>query len=157
MSTKRIVLISILVVALLLAGGFGYQSLGGGAALASPAKGPVGSWSVTVVHGDQPTAIALVSFSSDGTMTDIENGVAGVGVWEKISADKYAFTVLLRLDPNLAPQLFSAKTVSTFTLSQDGETYSGPFVVTLYDQQGTPMFSESGTATGVRMHVEPMP
>lgn len=157
MNTKRIVLFSVLVVALLLAGGFGYQALGGGAALASPAKGPVGSWVVTVALPNQPEEKVVVMFTSDGTMVDIENGNAGLGVWEKISADSYAFTMFGRLDPDISPLLYSVKLVSTFQLSQDGEQYSGPFVATFYDREGTPLFSMPGTATGVRMHVEPMP
>ncbi len=105
----------------------------------------------------QPQFVDVVTFHSDRMMTVVENGAAGTEVWEKISANSYAFTMWILLDPDIDPTLSRAKVVSTIQLSKDGEQYTGPFISYLYDQQGNLLFSAEGMATGLRMHIEPMP
>jgi len=157
MKTRKFVWISILVVALILAGLAGYQTSMAGNALAASSVAPVGSWIVTVETEGQPPIVDLATFHSDGSMSVVRNGGAGTGVWGKTSADSYAFTFWALLDPDLAPPVNRAKVVSTIQLSKDGEQYTGSLIAYLYDQDGNLLFPSGAMVTGIRMHVEPMP
>jgi hypothetical protein len=120
------------------------------------ANSPVGSWKVTVSpEGGLPFTDGAV-FSSDGTLTIMEaDGVVGLGVWEKVSGNQYAFTIWeYYLDDGTFIQ---AEVRSTITLDNSKEQYSGPFFFRVSDIDGNVFAEGIGTAIGVRNHVLPMP
>jgi hypothetical protein len=156
MNTRRITLISILTAALILAAIFAFQTLVVGNVMAA-ANSPVGSWTVTAKpDGGMPPPFTIrLIFSSDGTLTEIEDsGAVGLGVWEKLSGNQYTFTSLVYVPQGGA--ILQAKVISTITLN-DKEHYSGPYFFELRDPGGNFIVNGFGTATGVRNHVEPMP
>jgi hypothetical protein len=142
-------------VTLIILGLSGCQSLGAASA-ASAANSPVGNWTGTITPEGSTSVQNGVIFSSDGTMTVMEDtGVLGLGVWEKVSGNQYAFTfweTFLQDGANL-----QAKVRSTIELSDDKETYSGPFHFQIMDMDGNVLVEGTGQATAVRNHVEPMP
>jgi hypothetical protein len=154
MNAKRITLVSILAAALILAAVFAFQTLSVGTVMAA-ANSPVGSWTVEVTRTGLPPFTSVVIFSSDGTLTVIEdNGTVGLGVWQKLSGNKYAFTTLEYVQQGGGN--FMAKVTSTITLD-DKEHYSGPFYFQFMTLDGHVLADGFGTAAGVRNHVEPMP
>jgi hypothetical protein len=154
MNTKKIPLAFLAIVILLLLGVLGYLVFQGSVAQAAGSKTPAGSWTVTVTPGDEPSFVDAAIFSSDGTVTIMEaNGQLGIGVWEKTSHDSYAFTFWEYFGENDAT--IQERMSSTIQLSENGDVYNGPFSVEVY-VDGKLVGSGGGTATGVRMHVEPM-
>ena len=127
---------------------------GGGASNNAPS--PVGTWKVTVTPKEGPPFTTMITFHSDGTLVNMDpDGALGLGVWEKGANDTYAFTFQeLIKDGDAYMQI---KVNSTFTLSKDGEQYSGPSTVQIFDADGNLVVSdENPDAVGVRQHVEPM-
>jgi hypothetical protein len=155
MNIKQTGFYSIFVCGLILVTAFGYQALSVRNVKAT-ANSPVGTWTVTVTPEGNPSFIVGVIFSSDGTMSLIEAGCVGVGVWEKSSGNQYAFSLWEYCDQQDGTFLKST-TVSTFELSKDKEQYTGPFYFQVLDLDGNVLFEGNGTATGVRDHVEAMP
>ena len=154
MNLKRLGLLIISVLGLILVGALGYQTLAVRNAM-SASDSPVGSWTVTVTPDGGPSFIDGAIISSDGTLIVMENnGVVGLGVWEKVSGNRYAFTFWEYYEQD--GTFFQAKVISTFKLSNDKEQYDGPFHFQIY-AAGNLIVEGSGTATGVRNHVEPMP
>jgi hypothetical protein len=155
MKAKWITLISILAAGLILAAVFAFQTLSIGTVMAA-ANSPVGSWTATVTQTNGlPPFTGVVIFSNDGTLTEIEDsGAVGLGVWEKLSGNQYAFTTLEYVQQDGGN--FKAKVTSTITLD-DKEHYSGPFFFQFMTLDGYVLAEGYGTATGVRNHVEPMP
>ncbi len=158
MNTKRNTLISILAVGVILVGILAFQALSVTNAKAE-ANSPVGAWNVIVTvtgEGAPPPFISEMIFSSDGTVTCMESdGRLGIGVWEKISGNQYAFTMWEYYAQG--GMSFQAKLRSTFTLADGKDQYDGPFFVQISIQDGPTVFEGYGNATGVRNQVEPMP
>ena len=154
MKNKHFVLISALVVILVLAGFLGYQALKPDQAMAA-AKSLVGAWIVTVTpEGGTPFTDGVI-FSSDGTVTCMEqDGYLGIGVWEKISDNKFAFSFWESYLQDGA--LIKSKVSSTVELSRDNEQFSGPFHFQIYSD-GNLVVEGNGTGSGVRQHLELMP
>jgi hypothetical protein len=154
MDLKRKGLFFILVLGLTLVGVLGYQTFAVRNAMAA-ANSPVGSWTVTVTPDDGPPFTNGGIFSSDGTVTIMEaDGTLGLGVWEKLSGNQYAFTFWEYYSQDGSS--IQVKVSSTFKLINDKEQYVGPFSVQIFDGINWIVVG-SGTATGVRNHVEPMP
>jgi hypothetical protein len=154
MNTKWFKLMSILAVGLILAGVLAFEFTAVGNVEAA-ANSPVGSWKVTVTPDGLPSFLNEGIFSSDGTVTIMENtGVVGLGVWEKLSGNQYAFTVWEFFMQDGAHM--QAKVTSTFTLI-DKEQYTGPFFFQITAPDGSVVVEGYGNATGVRNHVEAMP
>ena len=115
----------------------------------------IGSWKVTVTPDGMASFGSEAIFSSDGTVTIIEDsGAVGLGVWEKLSGDQYAFTVWEYLEQD--GSMFKSKVTSKITLDNK-EQYSGPFFFEFMTLDGYVIVSGNGTAAGVRNHIEPMP
>jgi hypothetical protein len=155
MNTKHLRLISILAAGLLLAGILAFNIWPAGNAMAE-ANSPVGSWNVLATQENGlPPFTNMVNFYKDGTLSEIEDiGGVAQGVWEKLSGNKYAFTKIGYIE--LDGTKFQFKVWSTFTLD-DKDHFSGPFISQIMDLQGNPLGAVTGNATGVRLHVEPMP
>jgi hypothetical protein len=156
MNTKRAGLIFILATALILAGVIGYQAFKPDQVLAA-SKSLVGSWMATVTPDGGPPFEAVVTFSSDGTAIVMENdGRTGLGVWQKISNNRYIFSVWEYYTAD--GTYFQAKVTSTIELSRDKEQYTGPFSFQVYVVGNpVPVVEGSGTAIGVRQQLETMP
>jgi hypothetical protein len=150
MNTKQIVLMIMLAAALVLGGVIGYQQFKPIEALAAP-KSLVGTWTVTVTpEGGTPFIDGMI-FSSDGTTTVMEqDGYLGVGVWEKLSNNRFAFSFWESYLENDA--LITSKVSSTVELSGKDQ-YSGPFNFQIFSN-GELLVQGTGAATGVRQHVE---
>ncbi len=155
MNTKRFILISALTVILVLAGFIGYQALKPDQVMAA-ADSPVGTWIATVTLEGQPTFVTVAAFSSDNTLTIMEDdGRLGLGVWERLSDRRFAFT-FWEHSTNPDGAILTIKLNSTIELSADKEQYTGPFSIQIFIPDGTQVGEGGGTATGVRMHVELM-
>lgn len=155
MNTQRFALISTLAVILVVGGLIGYQAIKPDQAMAA-ANSPVGSWIVTVTVGNEQPFVTISAFSSDNTMTVMENdGRLGLGVWQKLSGRRYAFTFW---EHSTTPDgaILTIKLNSTIELSADKEQYTGPFTLQVFTPDGIQVGSGVGNATGVRMHVELM-
>jgi hypothetical protein len=154
MKSKWVKMISIIGVGLILVGVLAFQTSMVGNAK-NEAKELAGSWKVTITGDGAPPITSEANFSNDGTITMIEdNGTVGIGVWEKLSGDQYAFTVWEYIEQGGSN--FQAKVSSTITLD-DKDLYSGPFFFQFMDLDGHVLASGTGTSVGVRNHVEPMP
>jgi len=155
MKNKRWLWISIVVTAVLLISAFGYQThLVSNASAAG--QTPVGTWTANVTPNGAPPFKVVVSFHNYGTLTNMEaDGRPGIGTWQKIGGNTYAFTMLEYWQAGGVS--YQAKVNSTFKLSKDGEQYYGPSTVEVRDQAGNVIFAgDAGDAVGQRMHVEPM-
>jgi hypothetical protein len=134
---------------------FAYQAFDEENALAA-SSGPVGFWKVTVSPEEGPSFVDGIIFSSDGTMTAMEDtGRMGLGAWEKLGKEKYAFSFWEYYQEGEA--CFQVKVSSTIQLSHGADAYTGSFIFQAYDLDGNLLASGAGTATGVRQHVEPLP
>jgi hypothetical protein len=144
-----------LALGLILVGAISYQIFTVRNAMAA-ADSPVGSWTVTVSPDGGTPFVDGVIFHSDGTLIAMEDtGVIGLGVWEKLSGNQYAFTIWEFFEQD--GSFLHAKVWSTFELNNDKEGYTGPYNFQLTDLAGNVIVEGGGTATGVRNHVEPMP
>jgi hypothetical protein len=154
MNTKRAGLILILAIALMLVGVIGYQALKPTQVLAA-SQSPVGSWTVTVTPDGGESFADIAIFSSDGTVIVMESdGRLGLGVWQKISGNRYRFYIWEYYTEDGTS--FQVKVTSTIELSSDKQQYTGPFSVEVYIA-GNPeqVGGGGGTAIGVRQHIEP--
>jgi hypothetical protein len=152
MNTKRAGLILVLTVTLVLVGVIGYQAVKPEQVMAA-SQSMVGAWTVTVTsEGDTFTDIAI--FSSDGTVTIMESdGRLGLGVWQKLQNNRYAFSFWEYYVED--GTTFQVNITSTIELSRDKEQYTGSFSVLVYIVGVGQVGEGSGTATGVRLHIEP--
>jgi hypothetical protein len=141
--------------ALILIGLAGCQQLGAGSASAE-ANSPLGMWTGTITLEDGTTQKVGVIFSSDGTMTVMEeSGALGLGVWEKATGNQYRFTFWEYTQQDDAKLTWRVR--STIERSDDKEQFSGPFDVHLSGPDGSIIAEGAGSATFVRNKVEPMP
>lgn len=154
MNTQRVRLIMIVAIVLVLVGAIGYQAFRPEQAKAA-AQSPVGSWIVIVSPDGQPSFTDVVIFSSDGTITVMESdGRLGLGVWQKLPHNQYAFSLWEYFVDN--GTTLQVNVTSTIELSKDKEQYTGPYSVTVYVVGNPdPVGGGTGTATGVRQHIEP--
>ena len=154
MNTKRVRLIFILSITLVLAGVIGYQAFKPEQAKAAP-QSLVGSWIASVTPDGGPSFTDIIIFSSDGTATVMEgDGTLGLGVWQKLPHNRYAFSVWeYYVEDGTSLQVNVA---STIELSRDKDQYSGPFTFTAYVVGNPdPVNEGSGTAVGVRLQIQP--
>jgi len=156
MNTKRAGVISILAIALVLVGVIGYQAFKPEQVKAAT-QSLVGSWMATVTPDGMPSFADIIVFSSDGTAIEmINDGRPGIGVWQKLSHNRYAFSVWEYWTGDDA-LLYSARVTSTIELSRDKDQYTGPFFFQVYDSAGNLIVEGPGIATGVRQQLETMP
>jgi hypothetical protein len=154
MNTKRLGWISVLAIIMVLAGIIGLQAFNVGNASAAP-NTLEGAWTVNVSPDGGPSFVDLASFLSDGTANIIESDGVGIGVWEKLTGDNYAFTFLVFIKEGDA--YLTAKVRSTVKLSADKEHYNGSYFFQIWGSDGGLIAEGSGTAEGIRQHVELMP
>jgi hypothetical protein len=150
-SNKKTLPILVLV---FLVGVLGYQAISVRNAQAA-ADSPVGHWTITVTPDGGEAFIDTAIFSSDGTLVVSESGDIGLGVWQKLSGNRFAFTFWEVYEQDGA--FYHSKVSSTIKLQNGKEQYTGPFIFQISDADGNLIIEGYGTAVGVRNHVELMP
>lgn len=113
----------------------------------------VGTWIVTDESGDPTSTPSIVSFTSDGTVVDLEVGLTTAGVWEETGDDSgdatfAGFTNFNGTDVTVIIRI-SAEV-------DEDDVFTADYSVTVVASDGTVLFSDTGTATGTRMEVEPV-
>lgn len=109
----------------------------------------VGSWIVTEPGGTP----SIVTFTSDGTATDIETETAAAGGWEATGDDTANVTFVGFFTGESFSVYFVIR--ASITVGADGDTFEAPYSGTVVDNTGTVLDTVTGTVTGTRMPVEP--
>jgi hypothetical protein len=136
-----------------------------------------GSWAMTVVATSPPglpLLSSLITFTRGGEVIESRRGylpfspfgpileTAGHGVWDRARHGDFAatFTLLVQAAPN-NPVFVSGESLGTdkirLRITIDGDTFSGVFASEARDAGGNVVFAASGTVTGTRLPLEPMP
>jgi hypothetical protein len=115
-----------------------------------------GSWVVNILP-DPATGVPpftnLSSFTKDGLVVSSNQvGLASIGVWEK--ASDHTFHASFQGYEENNGQLVRYLVRSTIEFSDNKEQFSGPFITDIFDLDGNPLFSISGTVSADRLHVE---
>jgi hypothetical protein len=145
--------------------------------LYAEAQDPVGAWALAVHTPDQQDDFSLTTFHADGTMTvsdtpmSLQTGPnsvltrtytsAGHGVWAKQAGSlpgdrKYALTFIEMTndDAGSTPSLVTIR--ATISLSESGDTFTGPFAYSVATIDGRVLQSGRGTVDGKRIGVQPL-
>jgi hypothetical protein len=125
----------------------------------------VGAWSnVVTPTSPNPPFVGLGTFSSDGTLTNISSLSLGTnyespghGLWVKTGTNTYAITFFTIASNAAGQHIFTFKVRSSVHLSVSGDEFTGDFQVDVYDASGVFLGSDTGTVTGTRIKVEPLP
>ena len=128
------------------------------------AQNPAGSWIVEVSPTIQPHFVSLVTITSDGGIVET-NSLAlgsppespGHGNWIRTGPRSFATTFVNLLVDDQGGFAGTARVRSRVRLNKAGNVFTGPFQVDILDPDGNLLFSDSGTARGTRIEVEPMP
>lgn len=112
----------------------------------------VGTW----ILSDPASNPSIVTFNSDGTLTDLElTGVLGLGAWEATGAQTAAATLIIAI----ATPEFSAtiQVNATFEVDTSGNTGTGAYSYTAVGADGTVFESYTGGAgTITRLPIQPL-
>jgi hypothetical protein len=146
------------------------------ALLASPAGAHpdaahlVGSWEVritTTVDEAETEWRTLMTFKEDGTLVTSElvpvgtsrgpeRSTSGHGAWTSLGGAKYTYTFTsLQVDTE-GQFAGSLQVQGHLTLNPDLNAWSGPVTLTPYDAEGNIAQSETGTAEGALITIEPL-
>jgi hypothetical protein len=134
----------------------------------------VGSWQITVSFSDgRPSVSALYTFNSDETFTMAGSWPgqfgSGHGAWTQAAlSDRYTldltfFRLLYTPVENEATGVLAAsfngtlKVQARLALSDDGQSVSGPYLLTNFDSSGNVRSTTTGELSGSRIVVEPLP
>ena len=111
----------------------------------------IGTWIVT----DPTGAPSIISFTADGTVTDIEaDGGTGLGTWTATGANTAAFTfVILDATPEFTASIQINVTV---TIDASGNSGTAPYSITGVMPDGSVVFSGTGSVTVARLPVQPL-
>jgi hypothetical protein len=130
-----------------------------------------GSWIGDVTITAPPelagTFEALLSFTEDGRVFATAQGDVvdpvqspGMGSWERQTGRVFALsfkTLFYETQGDAAGSLIGVATIrSTSTVSETGDSFSGPFKFALADQQGNVLLETNGTWQFARIKVEPL-
>jgi hypothetical protein len=130
-----------------------------------------GSWIGDVTITAPPelagTFKALLSFTEDGRVFATAQGDVvdpvqspGMGSWERQTGRVFALsfkTLFYETQGDAAGSLIGVATIrSTSTVSETGDSFSGPFKFALADQQGNVLLETNGTWQFNRIKVEPL-
>jgi hypothetical protein len=130
-----------------------------------------GSWIGDVTITAPPelagTFKALLSFTEDGRVFATAQGDVvepaqspGMGAWERQTGRVFALsfkTLFYEIQGDAAGSLIGVATIrSTSTVSETGDTFSGPFKFALADPQGGVLLETNGTWQFTRIKVEPL-
>jgi hypothetical protein len=136
-----------------------------------------GSWAMTVIATNPPglpPLSSLITFTSGGEVIESRRGylpfspfgpileTAGHGVWDRTRRGDFVatFTFLVQAAPN-NPVFVAGESLGTdkirLRVTVDGDTFSGVFASEARDASGNVVFAASGTLTGTRLPLEPLP
>jgi hypothetical protein len=120
-----------------------------------------GTWSILWASQEGgPRFMAMIQFSSDGNIatTETDEFATSAGVWQRVDGHTYALTVYQFAFAQLGqPYQGTFKTSAKLKLTPNSEQLSGNYHLDFYDTNGVLQFSDDGTITGYRVHVEMMP
>ena len=107
-----------------------------------------------------PQFVFMIQFSSDGNLitTETDEFAVSQGVWQRVDGHTYALTIYSYAFPAFGqPYQGTFKTNAKLKLSSNSEKLSGKYHLDFYDTNGVLQFSDDGTITGYRVHVQIMP
>jgi hypothetical protein len=121
-----------------------------------------GAWNVTIVFDDPsiPGCTTPGLDTRDGGIVaqgcDVSES-PGYGQWRRIGDRQFAVTFVGVVFGAPGTGIVSTyKVRATLTLSQDGQTSSGPFLTEVFALDGTLLFSATGRVTRQRIGIEPL-
>ena len=154
----------LVVAALVVAAGALTASAGTSRAAHSSPAAIVGTWDVTLAIQGLPPGRVLATFMKDRTTIESANSRpalrgASHGVWQRRGHRLFSVTrVFFRFHPVTGNYDGTTTVNATVRVARDGETFDAVSRSVLRDPDGNivgPVIP--GTATGARMHVEPIP
>jgi hypothetical protein len=149
-----------------------------GLPVSAEGQDPVGAWAIVAHIAGQPDDFSLATIHSDGTLVASDppmilettpSGVlsrtfasAGHGVWVKqagsLPGDRsYSLTFIEMSTGDAGGTPSLVKIRATITLSETGDTFSGPFAYSVAATDGRVLYSGQGTVDARRIGVEPLP
>jgi hypothetical protein len=136
---------------------------GGGNSHDDPPTSLVGAWSSEIDSTLLPNFLSLGTFSSDGTLTNISvpslaipTESPGYGVWVRTGRRRFAVTFLTVVSDGAGNLVGTNKVRATLTTSKDGDQFTGPFQVDVFDAAGGLVVTDVGTINGTRIKIEPL-
>jgi hypothetical protein len=119
----------------------------------------IGMWRVQMLSGSNVIDQAISQWHSDGTeiMNSSRNPETQsfcLGVWQKIGGSTYKlnhYAISWDQTSSTTAPLGLANIRETVTLSKDGKSFSGTFILNQYDESGNTLVTISGTITGNRI------
>jgi hypothetical protein len=128
-----------------------------------PAKTIVGAWFSTVTPTVIPPFVGLGTFTADGGLintTSLSLGTPlespGHGRWVRTGRRTYDVTFFTISADAAGNHILTSKVRAKLTLSGDGNEFNGVFQVDVFDPNGVPLASDTGTIRSTRIEVEPL-
>jgi hypothetical protein len=124
----------------------------------------VGAWLFS--NDATPNSKVVVVYHRDGTFIHFAGGLTADGsyqhpaggVWRNGTGRSYVATgIYTNYMPGTSTMLYMLKASATWTVSQDGDHFSGPFRVEVISPDGTVIATRTGTSSATRIAVEPIP
>jgi hypothetical protein len=120
-----------------------------------------GTWTIVWKSSDFDLQfVAMVQFSSDGNFITTESDELAIsqGVWQRVDGQTYLITGYEYDFPGfLQPYQGTFKNRARLKVSPNNEILSGNYHLDYYDTHGVLQFSDDGTISGYRVHVQAMP
>ncbi len=124
----------------------------------SKVKALTGAWRVEAATQLQGTALAFLTFTSDGiVLADEPSGgfeTTGHGNWVATGGSGVAYTFQAYVGSPSGQISASIKVVGTLQFNALQDKWSGPFKVEVFDPSGNLLFSDRGTFRGTRIQIE---
>ncbi len=118
------------------------------------ARGPAGTWKVSIEPEGMPPFVNYSSMTKDGRIINSNQiGLTSLGEWERDGDHQFISTFWGFEESN--GQIIRYVVQSTVELGKDNETFSGPFTTTVYDSEDNLLFQMVGTVYATRLHAEP--
>jgi hypothetical protein len=118
----------------------------------------IGAWKITInlpQLGMQSRG--LMTFFSDGNVNTDEVPLpfetSGHGNWVETAAGQAAYVFFFLVGDSQPGKWQEGKVSGRLAVEPSGEQWSGPFEITMLDQDGTQTFAASGTMEGARIKV----
>jgi hypothetical protein len=123
--------------------------------------GLTGAWNVTIVLDDGSILCTTPSLNTaDGGVVAQGCGVntsPGYGQWRRVGLNRFAVTFVgVDFGPPEGGIVDTYKVRATVRLSQDGQTFTGPFRTEIFTLDGTLLVFFTGVVTAQRIVIEPL-
>ncbi len=131
-----------------------------GSEVQAKTKSVVGSWNVEVTVVKQNATIpGLLTFSSDGNVFADETPspleTSGHGNWVRTRANKGAYTFVFLIGSTEPGQWLKGTVSGTVEYDADADQWNGPFTISVVDQDGNEVLSDTGTMSSTRITARP--